>query len=710
MLPPAGHGVAEAGVELLDGRRAAGPALADVMDTATRRWAGFGLLLLLALLAIARSAVGTRLDSFTVDEPWHIVAGTTYARGGGFQLNPEHPPLVKLWVGAVMPGSLRLRPPKALREKAQERDWVEETLFYDNDAGTIQQRARLAMWAFHGLLLVTLGLLLWRAFGLPWAVGSLLFLAIDPTVAAHLPVVMTDLPLALALAIAAIAAGLLAATWQWRWAVALGLAMGIALATKHSALAGLAGLGLGLLLVAQLGWRRGEGRKRHAQLGCVALLAVLVLWSHYGFRFHAGSDGSDAFNRPIAAKIGELHLLHWRDGLSFADAHQLLPRAYLWGLADTVRTGVEGRGIGMHLVWGKLYYGDPPWFSWPAILAAKLPLALLAMLLAGLPLLARRALPASARWSAAAIVLACGFHMAALVGSNGIWGGVRHAMPVIAGASVLAGGVLAWAWQRRSRPALAAVAALYLAAFAMTIREPRAWEYHNELVGGTREAYRYFQNEGIDLGQRFHELRAFHDRHIAGSGEPLYVDYWVGEEQMRAAKLSHRRRVESLQDTNVAGHYRGWFVYPMVETLPWPQWDWDPKVVFKDMRLVARLGYIGIWHGEMTRPQTRASALANEVGEYIYQRNGDDWALVAARLEEVMAQLPGKVDAGVELGNAWLRLGERDKAVRAYMGLLEQEKVPLAPDLAAELRRHIGVVRSAPDLAKVEPLRNPWLE
>src|SRR3546814_3114333 len=86
----------------------------------------------------------------------------------------------------------------------------------------------------------------------------------------------------------------------------------------------------------------------------------------------------------------------------------LLPRACLWGLADTVRTGVEGRGIGMHFVWGKVYYGHPPWFSWPAILAAKLPLGLLVLALAGVPLAFRRALPAPARWTLAMVAAACG--------------------------------------------------------------------------------------------------------------------------------------------------------------------------------------------------------------------------------------------------------------------------------------------------------------
>ncbi|MBA3651265.1 MAG: hypothetical protein H0W66_07255 [Chthoniobacterales bacterium] len=61
-----------------------------------------GLLLLIALVgfAIFRSYLGTRLDSFTIDEPYHLVAGTSYIRTGDFRLNPEHPPLMKLWLGA----------------------------------------------------------------------------------------------------------------------------------------------------------------------------------------------------------------------------------------------------------------------------------------------------------------------------------------------------------------------------------------------------------------------------------------------------------------------------------------------------------------------------------------------------------------------------------------------------------------------------------
>ena len=119
----------------------------EMTDDTQTRCAGFpwkGWLLLLALVgfAIFRSHLGTRLDSFTLDEPYHIVAGTSYVRTGDFRLNPEHPPLMKLWLGASMPDSFKLRPFRALNEKVEERDFTEETVFYDNDAAAAQARTR----------------------------------------------------------------------------------------------------------------------------------------------------------------------------------------------------------------------------------------------------------------------------------------------------------------------------------------------------------------------------------------------------------------------------------------------------------------------------------------------------------------------------------------------------------------------------------------
>ncbi|WP_162314195.1 hypothetical protein [Pseudoxanthomonas yeongjuensis] len=102
----------------------------------------------------------------------------------------------------------------------------------------------------------------------------------------------------------------------------------------------------------------------------------------------------------------------------------------------------------------------------------------------------------------------------------------------------------------------------------MAISEKRVREYHNEPVGGSDGAWEYFDNEGLDLGQRFGELHAFHDRVVEPGGEPLYSNCRVGEEQMRAARFNYRRRVESLDDTNVEGIYEGYYIHTRSDHRP----------------------------------------------------------------------------------------------------------------------------------------------
>jgi hypothetical protein len=148
----------------------------------------------------------------------------------------------------------------------------------------------------------------------------------------------------------------------------------------------------------------------------------------------------------------------------------------------------------------------------------------------------------------------------------------------------------------------------------------------------------------------------------------------------------------------------------MSDTLPWPAWDWDPKDVFKDLHLVARLGYVGIWKGLQVRPQTRASSLSDKIMDYIYKENGSDWALVARRLEEVVALLTQKVGSGIELGNAYVRLGDGAHAAQAYRRLIDQDKVPLDALVRKQVELQIERVTASTDVAKIEPMRNPWLE
>ena len=688
---------------------AAGP------DARGRRVAGIALIVLLVALAVLRSQAGTRLDGWTVDEPWHVVAGESYQRTGDFRLNPEHPPLVKLAVAVAVPDDFALRPPAVLTEKSQERELVEETMFFDNRerGDATQAAARRGMWAVHALLLLALGAGLWRASGLPWAAGTLAFLALEPSIGAHLPVVMTDLPLALTFGVSAVAAGVLCATWRWPAMLATGFAFGLMLGAKHSALAGAGGLALVLAAGALAGVRRGGARelgRRALLLVLAAALSIVVLWSQYGFRFHAGPDGSDAFNRTMSDKIADLNLPAWRAGIAFADEHRLLPRAYLWGLADTVRAGVEGRGQAAHWVWGVLHKGEAPWYTWPSVVVVKMPLALLALALLGLVLGPLAAVTPAARWTLAAVGVGAAAHLLALMGSQGTYGGVRHALPIVVALAVFAGGAIAFAWRRRSRITGAAVAALLVATGATTFAEPRLWEYHNELVGGTRDAHWYFRNEGLDLGQRFREMRAFHDEFIVPGGEPMFANYWFGEKQAIAQKMAYRRRILGMEDTNAAGVYEGWFFDNAYAEIPQPDWNWDPETAFRETRVVARLGHVVVRHGRMVDPQGRADSMYGAVIEYRYRKDGDDDRLVAARLQEVVDVFPMHAGAGIELGNAWLRLGDTAKARAAYAGLLEQQQVPLEALIRGQVERQVALIDAGTPASAIAGLRNPWME
>ena len=113
---------------------------------------------LLVTATIIRSAITTRLDGFTIDEAYHIAAGVSYVRHADFRINPEQPPLVKLWVGSLISATgFHESGIRAFADKADERDFTERDVYLNNDLNFVQQRARIAMLTLNGLLLAFSG-------------------------------------------------------------------------------------------------------------------------------------------------------------------------------------------------------------------------------------------------------------------------------------------------------------------------------------------------------------------------------------------------------------------------------------------------------------------------------------------------------------------------------------------------------------------------
>jgi hypothetical protein len=474
-----------------------------------------GLFLVLTLCGILRSAIATRLDSFDLDEAYHITAGVTYVRLGDYRLNPEHPPLMKLWVGTFLTPAIMKTPKlRPMSEKWDERHFTDAVVFTENDPDVVQRRARIAMFVLNGILMLSFALAVWRAFGSEigplMSVGALAFLVIDPTVAAHLPVVLTDLPVALLGATSVLLA------WSaFRWGrttdvILAGLALGFTLGAKHTGLiVGVAVAVLGMVAI----FKKAQGPSQWRCLGqvfAVLVLAWITLWGLYRFRFNESPVGLDLFNRPLATKVADLHRPLLRSAVTLMIRTHLLPRSYLWGLADILHVGVEGRVTPVFFL-GRLYVLRPPFYFFPTVILLKVPVGLMALSLAGIVLLfAERTWPG--KEPLLVILLFGALLLAMLMKGTSSYAGMRHALIVLPSLAVSGAAALSIAWQRRSRALFTGIAIATLLALVSAIPVLRPWEYYNELVGGKDNAWQYLADESMDSGQRTKELADYYHR------------------------------------------------------------------------------------------------------------------------------------------------------------------------------------------------------
>jgi hypothetical protein len=482
---------------------------------------------LVALLLLGFAVAGTfslRRDAATFDETAHIVAGLSYLDRNDFRLNSEHPALAKLW--AAWPVRVLGRDTVDYGSPAwrETDEWMLGFAALQGDPARVLVPARLAILATGlalGAIVLAWSWELWGAWG---GLLSLFLYVTSPTMLAHARYVTTDLPAAL---------GIVATVWLfWRFtrrpsavrAALCGLAAGAALATKYSAV-----LLAPMLLVVALPWLCGkEWRSRSTRLllalPLVALVAGIVVWAAYGFRYAASPDPSYAFDWSA---LGE------RPGPSSTllrearDAH-LAPEAWLHGLA-TVRATSSRREAylnGQRSVVG--------WWSYfPEAFLLKSPPALFALLAWGAVFAARRLRSrAFDVWAVLGpVVVYALFSLSARLNI-----GHRHLAPIEPLLFVLLGCIARSAWSRRAgRIALGALLLSYTASFVAAT--PRYLSYFNFLAGGPRGAPRYLLDSNLDWGQDLGRLGEWSREH--GSPE-IYLAYF-GTADPRAYGIRFRK-------------------------------------------------------------------------------------------------------------------------------------------------------------------------
>jgi dolichyl-phosphate-mannose-protein mannosyltransferase len=667
------------------------------------------VLILLASVggAIVRSAIATRLDGFTIDEAYHIAAGVSYVRYSDFRINPEHPPLVKLWAGSLISATgFRLSSIRPFADKRDERNFTGEDVYLNNDFNSVQRRARIAMWTLNGLLLVALAFAVRRTFGPGVALGTLLFLAIDPTVAAHLPVVMTDLPVSLLSATAVVLAVRACQNWAWRDLVGCSIALGLALATKHSApIFFIFVVLMGTILALVRSDSRPENSRfsRLTKLSAVAAGALIILWGLYFFRFTESSTVREVFNRPLADKIADVHSPVYRFVLKAMASSPVVPRAYIWGFADTIRAGLEGRVIPIR-AFGRSYIGTGPRYFFPVMIALKLPIGLSVLVIVGLFMFFARRLPPE-QYVGFAIVLAASVLFLLVLSVGSTYGGIRHALPVVVLLAIFGGLAVQVALSSNSKPLKGAVAAALVAAAVSALPAMRPWEYFNEMIGGGKSGYLYFSDEGVDLGQRGKELAEYYHRVLEPSGEVPIINYGpIDESEERALGVDWLGRDGKRDETRLSSQtFSGTVLIDARFLGKFPFWD---RSSLRNTPPSARFGNLLVLRGKCACGAILAPGSYEDAVSKIYAEKPD---LEAAErlLRQSVALDPSPFFVHIELGNVCLKRGSRDCALKAYSDALQ--RVRDNSELQRETEEQIKRVSSEP-LGQVPELRDPFLE
>ena len=466
-------------------------------------------------------ALAVRRQSQTIDEGFHLYAGYRYWQCHDFGVNPEHPPLVKfvaaapLWLGNVPApaGPCGAEPSTKDNGYGSAMHYLYDQKF---DAGPVLFRARMAASVFALLLALVCYLCACTFFGKSAGVIALVLLVFEPNILAHGPLITTDIALS-AFLLAAVLAFYRYSRQTALWPLlTAGTLAGLALAVKHSGVLIvpiLIALTLLDYVLQRLPSRSDQDLRRPHDLlrkiiplGTIFVLAAVVLWATYGFRY-AARPAQQPMTVSLPQFIADVQEQGTHGFILTAVIPQLarghvLPEAYLYGLVDVF--SVTDPGFPPFLL-GKLYpYGR--WFYFPITFLIKSTLGFLVVLLLALTVvswhgnnLTREILYLVIP---SAIILAVAMR-------SGLNIGYRHVLPMVPFLCVIAAGA-AVLLSRRSRNWKLMVAFLLAAHVASSLHAfPDYLPYSNEAWGGPSKTYRYLTDSNVDWGQALPETRDY---------------------------------------------------------------------------------------------------------------------------------------------------------------------------------------------------------
>jgi tetratricopeptide (TPR) repeat protein len=361
-----------------------------------------------------------------------------------------------------------------------------------------------------------------------------------------------------------------------------------------------------------------------------------------------------------------------------------------------MRAGLEGRADEAHVFARSYETRTPPWVPL-ALLAIKIPLGIMALAFAGCVFLLPGKLPPAMRWPLIGFV-AAGLFFLGFVCLKGVpYAGVRHLLFLIPVAALLAAVALERIFTGRSRALWAFAIVGVLAACVSALPQRRPWEYHNLLSGGSGNAWKHFNNEGVDLGQRSTELIAFFNSHKVD--RDVHIGYWMPELLVKRAGIP---RSSMDFDKPISADVSGWFYMRAPDLAPRNHND---LAALREATPEARFGNLLIYHGTFHLPGYVADAMYWRAQQLSYL-NPPEPEKAERLLHRVMELDPHSYTAAIDLGNFALKRKEFAAAVSWYRAALENAP----PQFRGNIAEQIAKLSTPQAAVAVSPLHNPSQE
>jgi hypothetical protein len=648
-----------------------------------------GLLCVLALqlLHVAKAT------SSSWDEAHHLFDGYTIWKLDDYRLNPEVPPFIKLTAALpLLPMQLKT-PPNLGRENPTEAFLDGKAFVFGNGGDRVLFPARMACAGFA----LALGLLIYLAaeemFGFVAGLFALAMFVFDPNMLANGAMVTTDMGAACCFVAAMYSFYRYCRKPGWVRLGVAGVALGVALSAKYT---GIFLVPMLVLVVVLEGLMARDWRvlwRRVGALVMVGLIAWVVVWGFYGFRYKAAPAGKE-LNPALTPYLAQMHDQRDARMLRVMTKVRVLPEGYIWGLENTKETEFDDPSY----FWGKVYrHGN--WEYFPVALLIKSTLALL-ILLGLVPLAWRWRLGEYAR-EMVFLLVPVGVYLGISMSSD-MDIGARHLLPVWAFLYVLIGGTGMVLLDRDVRWGFVLVGLLGWQVVTSVRVSPAYMAYGNEAWGGPAKVDRYLGDANTDWGQQLKAVKAYLDaRHITdcwfayfpdGSIDP--EDYGIHCRRLPTADLLYWLDVPVTTPPVISGTVL--ISAGDLEGIEFGDGQLNPYDQFWRVKPTAVIQHsVYVYDGTFAVPLAAGLVEAHEASK-LADAGQMDAALAKAEDAARLAPWSGQVQSA--LADVLLKDGKKAEALQRYETALQIEE-SVRPDLQAEdaagIRGRIAELKAA---------------